>query len=94
MPGEHVPSVRHGVPVGMQVTLGCCECAVARDLSESVDGHTGVRHPGQPGVPQAVALQVLVAKLGTTLSHDVASRRVAVVIRPPFGPVSSRASGS
>ena len=94
MPGEHVPSVRHGVPVGMQVTLGCCECAVAHDLSERVDGHTGVGHPGQPGVPQAVALQVLVAKL----RDDFVPRRGVAQggggNPSAFGPVSSRASGS
>jgi hypothetical protein len=45
-------------------------------------------------VPQAVPPQVFVAALNTTSSQDVASRSTAVVIRPPRGPVNSRASES
>jgi hypothetical protein len=63
VPGEEVPSVRHGLPVGVQITLRCCQGAVAGDLSECVHRHTGVGHPGHARMPQAVALQVLVAKL-------------------------------
>jgi hypothetical protein len=63
VPGEPVASVRDGLPVGVQITLGCCQGAVAGDLSESVHGHAGIGHPRKPGVPRAVALQVLVAEL-------------------------------
>src|SRR6516225_2783437 len=68
--GEQVSSVRHGLPVGVQITLGCCQSAVAGDLSEIVHRHAGVGHPGQPRMPQAVAFQVLVAKL----SYDFVPR--------------------
>jgi hypothetical protein len=50
VPGEQVSSVRHGLPVGVQITLGSCQGAVPGDLSESVHRHAGVGHPGQPHV--------------------------------------------
>jgi hypothetical protein len=37
---------------------------VAGDLTEGVDGHVSVGHPRQAGMPQAVALELLVAEPG------------------------------
>ena len=48
----------------MQVALGGGDTSVAGDLAQAVQWDAGVGHPGQPGVPEAVALQLLVAQLG------------------------------
>ena len=51
----------------MQVALRCGERSVASDLPQDVDGDPGIGHPGQAGVSQVVAAQVLVAERG----HDL-----------------------
>lgn len=61
--------------------------------AEHVYRDSGVGEPGQRGVPEVVAAQMFVAELVTTVSQCVASRRTAVEMRPPRGPVNRRASG-
>jgi hypothetical protein len=66
---------------------------VPGDLPEDVNGNAGIGHPGKPGVPQIMTVKMLIAESCTTSSQCVASRRTAVVMRPPRGPVNRRASG-
>jgi hypothetical protein len=39
---------------------------VPGDLAEDMDGHSGVSHPGEPGMAQAVAFEVWAAEFGHT----------------------------
>jgi hypothetical protein len=59
---------------------------------EKVQLDAGVGHPGQRRVSQAVPHEAGQPKIINQLVHPVASRRVAVVITPPRGPTSRRAS--
>jgi hypothetical protein len=61
---EQFRRVAHRLPVGVQVPLRRRQRPVASDLPQVVERHAVIRHPGQPGVPQIVASEVLVAELG------------------------------
>lgn len=50
--------------VGMQVALSGGERAMSGDLAQVVDRYSGVGHPGQAGVPQAVTAEVFEAEFG------------------------------
>jgi hypothetical protein len=53
--------------VGVQVALGRGEGSVAGDDPQDVHGHPGVGHPGEAGVPEIVAPQMLQAEPGDYL---------------------------
>ena len=63
MGAERVASGSDGPLVRVQVALGGGDRAVAGDDAQDVDPDACVGHPGQPGVPQAVSAEVLVAEL-------------------------------
>lgn len=56
-----------GPEIGVEIALGGLQRSVTGDDAQDVQGDAGVGHPGQAGVPQAVASQVLVAELGDDL---------------------------
>jgi hypothetical protein len=64
---QQLTCTRNRLAIRVQVTLRRAQVSVAGDLPEYMDGHAGVSHPRQPGVPQAVTLELLVAKLGDDL---------------------------
>jgi hypothetical protein len=65
---------------------------MASHTLEKVQLDAGVGHPGQRRVSQPVPHQPASPRSSTNWSHPVASRKVAVVITPPRGPTSRRAS--
>jgi hypothetical protein len=64
---ERSSRIRDGLGVGVQVTLGGNQRSVPGDLPEDVDRNADVGHPGQAGVAQVVAAQMLVAQVGDDL---------------------------
>lgn len=64
MCGERGPGGGDLVYVGVQVALGGGQGSVAGDASQDVHLDSGVGEPGQSGVPEVVAAQLLVAELG------------------------------
>jgi hypothetical protein len=71
---ERSSRIRDVLGVRVQVTLGGNQRSVPGDLPEDVDRNADVGHPGQAGVAQVVAAQMLVAQVGDDL---VPVRRVA-----------------
>jgi hypothetical protein len=64
VPRQQLPGTRNRLAIRVQVALRRAQVSVAGDLPEYMHGHAGVSHPRQPGVPQAVTRELLVAKLG------------------------------
>jgi len=57
VPGQQLASVRYGIAVRVQVALCRAQVSVAGDLSQGVQGHPGISHPGQASVAQAVGFR-------------------------------------
>ena len=53
--------------IWVQIALRRAQISVPGDLPKDMNGHAGISHPCQPGVPQAVTLELVVAKLGDDL---------------------------
>jgi hypothetical protein len=64
---QQLTGTRNRLAIRVQVTLRRAQVSVAGDLPEYMHGHAGVSHPRQPCVPQAVTLELLVAKFGDDL---------------------------
>jgi hypothetical protein len=60
--GECVTGIGDAVSGGVQVALGRRERSVAGDDAQDVHGDAGIGHPGQSGVAQGVAAEVLEAE--------------------------------
>jgi hypothetical protein len=64
---QQLTGTRNRLAIRVQVTLRRAQVSVAGDLPEYMHAHAHVSHPRQPGVPQAVTLELLVSKLGDDL---------------------------
>jgi hypothetical protein len=64
---QQLTGTRNRLAIRVQVTLRRAQVSVAGDLPEYMHGHASVSHPRQPCVPQAVTLELLVAKFGDDL---------------------------
>jgi hypothetical protein len=65
MGGQGVTCVGDGPLVRVQIPLGGGQRAVPGELPQDVHRDAGISHPGEPGVPQVMPHQVLVAEPGT-----------------------------
>jgi hypothetical protein len=86
------PDIEHGQVIRVKIAARHRRVLMAGHTLEKVQLDAGVGHPGQRRVSQAVPHEAGSPRSSTNSSHPVASRRVAVVITPPRGPTSSRAS--
>ena len=64
MGGQGVARIGDGPLVRVQIQLSGGQRAVPGEFPQDVHRDAGISHPGQPGVPQVMPQQVLVAELG------------------------------